>query len=136
MKIHIDLDCFFVSAQRTIDPSLEGKAVAIGGRGDPFIFSHERSNQELLLDNSGSFVGSFFHRYNGDDLAQFIDPDGRIRGILTTASYEARSYGINTGMSIREALVRCPNLIIKSPNMQLYHELSHALHQFLQERIP
>ncbi|MFA6188482.1 MAG: DNA polymerase IV [Sulfuricurvum sp.] len=136
MKIHIDLDCFFVSAQRTIDPSLIGKAVGVGGRGDQYIFSHEKSNQELLLNNSGSFVGSFFHRYAGDDLNQFIDADGRVRGILTTASYEARAYGINTGMTIREALIRCPSLIIKGPDMQLYHRLSHALHQFLQERIP
>ena len=136
MKIHIDLDCFFVSAQRTIDPSLIGKAVGVGGRGDQYIFSHEKSNQELLLNNSGSFVGSFFHRYAGDDLNQFIDADGRVRGILTTASYEARAYGINTGMSIREALIRCPQLIIKGPDMQLYHRLSHELHQFLQERIP
>lgn len=136
MKIHIDLDCFFVSAQRTIDPTLIGKAVGIGGRGDSYIFSHDKSNQELLLNNSGSFIGSFFHRYMGDDLNQFIDADGRVRGILTTASYEARAYGINTGMTIREALMRCPNLIIKGPDMQLYHRLSHALHQFLQEHIP
>lgn len=136
MKIHIDLDCFFVSAERTRDPSLIGKTVAIGGRGDPYIFSHERSNQELLLDNGGSFVGTFFHRYQGDDLAQFVDPDGRIRGIVTTASYEARAYGVKTGMTIREALLRCPGLIIKGPDMGLYHRLSHALSLFLQERIP
>lgn len=136
MKIHIDLDCFFVSAQRTIEPALIGKPVGIGGRGDQYIFSHEKSNQELLLNNSGSFVGSFIHRYAGDDLKQFIDADGRVRGILTTASYEARAYGINTGMTIREALIRCPSLIIKGPDMQLYHRLSHELHQFLQERIP
>lgn len=136
MKIHIDLDCFFVSAERTLNPFLLGKAVAIGGRGDPYIFSKNRSNQELLLENGGAFVGSFFHRYQGDDLAQFIDPDGRVRGILTTASYEARAYGIKTGMSIREALSLCPSLIIKAPNMGLYHRLSHALYLFLQERIP
>ena len=136
MKIHIDLDCFFVSAQRTIEPALIGKPVGIGGRGDQYIFSHEKSNQELLLNNSGSFVGSFFHRYMGDDLNQFIDTDGRVRGILTTASYEARAFGINTGMTIREALMRCPQLIIKGPDMPLYHQLSHELHQFLQERIP
>lgn len=136
MKIHIDLDCFFVSAERTLDPSLLGKAVAIGGRGDPYIFSKNRSNQELLLENGGAFVGSFFHRYQGDDLAQFIDSDGRVRGILTTASYEARAYGIKTGMSIREALSLCPALIIKGPNMGLYHRLSRALKLFLQERIP
>ncbi len=136
MIIHIDLDCFFVSAERTESPDLIGKAVAIGGRGDTHIFSHQGSNQSLNLDNEGSFVGSFFHRYRGEDLKQFIDPDGRIRGILTTSSYEARDYGIKTGMSIREALSLCPHLIIKSPNMELYHTLSHRLRDFLHEHIP
>lgn len=136
MKIHIDLDCFFVSAERTVDPSLIGKSVAIGGRGDPYIFSHERSNQDLLIDNAGAFVGSFFHRYQGDERDMFVDPDGRIRGIVTTASYEARAFGITTGMTIREALTRSPGLILKAPNMKLYHRLSHALFTFLQERIP
>lgn len=136
MKIHIDLDCFFVSAERTLDPSLIGKPVAVGGRGDPYIFSDENSRQDLLIDNTGAFVGTFFHRYQGNDLSQYIDPDGRIRGIVTTASYEARAFGVKTGMSIREALCLCPSLIIKAPNMRLYHTLSHALHDFLQERIP
>lgn len=136
MKIHIDLDCFFVSAERTVDPSLIGQTVAIGGRGDPYIFSHGHSNQELLIDNGGAFVGSFFHRYQGDDRNQFIDPDGRVRGIVTTASYEARAHGVKTGMTIREALLRSPHLIIKAPNMGLYHRLSHELSLFLQERIP
>lgn len=136
MKIHIDLDCFFVSAERTINPSLIGKPVAIGGRGDPYIFSDENSRQDLLIDNTGAFVGAFFHRYQGDDLAQYIDPDGRVRGIVTTSSYEARAFGVKTGMSIREALLRCPSLIIKAPNMRLYHRLSRALHDFLLERIP
>ncbi len=65
-----------------------------------------------------------------------MDADGKIRGILTTSSYEARSFGIKTAMTIREALQLCPHLIIKAPNMSLYQELSHQLHEFLCERIP
>jgi len=136
MKLHIDLDCFFVSAQRTIDPTLCNKAVVIGGRGDPYIFGETASKQDLLLENGGAFVGSFFHHYQGHDLSQFIDQNGRIRGIVTTASYEARAFGITTGMSIREALSILPSLIVKGPDMKLYHQLSHQLHDFLQERIP
>ncbi len=138
MKIHIDLDCFFVSAERTIDPSLEGKAVGIGGRGDTQIFAKRSGNQTLNLENTGSFVGTFFQAYDAtqSDLSKFIDPDGRVRGILTTASYEARKYGINTGTTIREALQRCPDFIVKAPNMALYQKLSHELHAFLQARIP
>ena len=139
MKIHIDLDCFFVSAERTIDPSLRGKPVGIGGRGDTKIFSHEKSRQFLSLKNSGSFVPAYFFEHQStqeNDLNKFIDPDGRIRGMLTTTSYEARAYGIKTGATIREALQKCPDIIIKQPNMKLYQELSHKLKHFLQKRIP
>lgn len=138
MKIHIDIDCFFVSAARIKDPSLEHKPVAIGGRSDTKIFSKDAKKQTVNLDNSGSFVATFYKTYEekDDDLDSFKDEDGRIRGILTTSSYEARAYGVKTAMNIKEALGLCPNLIIKAPNMSLYQKLSHELHEFLQSKIP
>ena len=136
MKIHIDIDCFFVSAQRILEPELEKLPVAIGGRSDTFIFDTASKNQTVNLDNSGSFVPTFYKVYDKSDLESFKDRDGKIRGILTTSSYEAREYGVKTAMRISEALQLCPNLIIKAPNMSHYQELSHKLHQFLQSRIP
>lgn len=138
MKIHIDIDCFFVSAARIADPSLERLAVAIGGRSDAKIFSKDAKNQTVNLQNSGSFVPTFYKPYEkkDDDLDAFTDEDGRVRGILTTSSYEARAFGVKTTMSVREALRLCPELIIKAPNMSLYQELSHKLHDFLASRIP
>lgn len=138
MKIHIDIDCFFVSAARIKDPSLEHKPVAIGGRSDTKIFSKDAKKQTVNLDNSGSFVPTFYKTYeeSDDDLDAFKDADGRVRGILTTSSYEARAYGVKTAMNIKEALGLCPNLIIKAPNMSLYQKLSHELHEFLQSKIP
>jgi DNA polymerase-4 len=138
MKIHIDLDCFFVSAERTRDKSLCNRPVGIGGRSDQKIFGQSSSQQTLNLQSRGAFAATFFHKHEsgGEGLASFIDPDGRIRGILTTASYEARRYGIGTGTTIREALQRCPDLIVKTPDMQLYQRLSRELRAFLQERIP
>jgi len=138
MKIHIDIDSFFVSAARIVDPSLEHKPVAIGGRSDTKIFNKDAKNQTVNFENSGSFVPTFYKAYEAkdDDIDAFKDPDGRVRGILTTSSYEARAFGIKTAMSIREALQLCPHLIIKAPNMSLYQELSHKLHQFLCARIP
>ncbi len=138
MKIHIDIDSFFVSAARILDPSLEHKPVAIGGRSDTKIFNKDAKNQTVNFKNSGSFVPTFYKAYEAkdDDIDAFKDPDGRIRGILTTSSYEARAFGIKTAMSIREALQLCPHLIVKAPNMSLYQELSHKLHQFLCARIP
>lgn len=138
MKIHIDIDCFFVSAVRIIDKTLENKAVAIGGRSDTKIFNSDAKKQTVSFENSGSFVPTFFKAYeeSDDDIDAFKDADGRIRGILTTSSYEARAFGVKTAMNISEALRLCPNLIIKAPNMSLYQKLSHELHDFLALRIP
>jgi len=150
MKIHIDIDCFFASAARIVEPALEHKAMAIGGRSDTKIFNKEAKNQTVNFDNSGSFVPTFYANYEKDDkvngkaresslgcdIDAFKDENGKIRGILTTSSYEARAFGIKTAMSIREALQLCPHLIIKAPNMSLYQKLSHQLHEFLQTKIP
>ncbi len=138
MKIHIDLDAFFVSAERTRDASLHRKPVAVGGRGDRYIFDRQSGHQQCDLENHGAFLGAFFQSYDPAqrDIEKFTDPDGRLRGIVTTASYEARAFGIKTGMSLGEARLRCPQLIIKAPDMGLYKELSHRLHDFLCHRIP
>ena len=138
MKIHIDIDCFFASAARIVDPALEGKAIGIGGRSDTKIFSREAKNQTVNFENTGSFVPTFYKAYEekDDDIESFKDENGKIRGILTTSAYEARAYGIKTTMSISEALQRCPELIIKAPNMSLYQKLSHELHEFLCLKIP
>jgi len=138
LKIHIDIDCFFVSAVRIADASLEGKAVAIGGRSDTKIFCKNAKKLDVNLQNSGSFVPTFFKSYEkkDDDIDAFRDENGKVRGILTTSSYEARAYGVKTAMSISEALGLCPHLIIKAPNMSLYQQLSHDLHEFLQTKIP
>ena len=151
MKIHIDIDCFFVSATRILYPELIGKPVAIGGRSDTKIFSRDAKKQIVNFENSGSFVPTFYKAYEesdekvnckaregslGCDLDAFKDKKGRIRGILTTSSYEARAYGVKTAMNIKEALGLCPNLIIKASNMSHYQKLSYELHQFLQTKIP
>lgn len=138
MKIHIDIDCFFVSCARIVDTTLENKPVAIGGRSDTKIFNKGAKKQTVNFENSGSFVPTFYKAYEerDDDIDAFKDEDGRIRGILTTSSYEARAYGIKTAMSIKEALTLCPQLIIKAPNMSLYQKKSHELHEFLASKIP
>jgi DNA polymerase-4 len=137
MIIHIDIDCFFVSAARIKDSSLKYKAVAIGGRSDSKIFSNDTKKQTISFKNSGSFVPTFYKAYeeSDDELDAFKDKNGKVCGILTTSSYEARAFGVKTAMSIAQALHLCP-LIVKAPNMSLYQKLSHELHEFLQNKIP
>ncbi|MDY0133833.1 MAG: hypothetical protein RBR46_02285, partial [Acholeplasmatales bacterium] len=54
-------------------------------------------------------------------------------GILTTASYKARKYGIKSGMSINEALNRYPRLIIVPNNFPAYHKYSNIFYNYLKQ---
>ena len=49
MFIHIDLDCYFVSAQRVIDKSLLGIPVAVGGKSNVDIFSNKKVNRKRKI---------------------------------------------------------------------------------------
>ncbi|WP_201351928.1 DNA polymerase Y family protein [Hydrogenimonas urashimensis] len=136
MIIHLDLDCFFASCERLLDPSLAGKPIAVGGRGDPFIFAPtSRRNIDVTLENSGAFVPTLFYDAQAGFDDYFVE-GGRVRGIVITSSYEARAFGVKTGMTIREALRLCPRMIVRPPNHLFYHDRSHTLKQWLQKRIP
>lgn len=141
MKIHMDLDCFFASAERISNLHLNGKTIAVGGRSDAKIFDRGYLNRKLYDKNNGAFVQHLFHTNNSQQTFRsfFTEQKGdrlRIRGIITTASYEARAFGVKTAMLIKDALDLCPNLIVLPPNHLLYHELSHKLHEFLKLRVP
>ena len=41
-------------------------------------------------------------------------------GIVLTANYIAKPYGVKTGMAIWQARQRCPNLVILPPDMDEY----------------
>jgi DNA polymerase-4 len=57
------------------------------------------------------------------------------RGVLTTANYVARQYGVKSGMSTVEAKRLCKELIILPVNFDLYHEYSEKFFQLLEEYV-
>lgn len=46
------------------------------------------------------------------------------RSVITTASYEARKFGVNSAMPLQQALHMCPKLIVVQPHFHLYRTLS------------
>ena len=54
------------------------------------------------------------------------DPDGR-RGVVATASYEARAFGVRSAMPVREARRRCPEAIFVRGRHSYYGKLSNQL---------
>lgn len=51
------------------------------------------------------------------------------RGVVSTASYEARKFGVRSAMPIAEAYQRCPQAIYVKPRIDRYHAVSKDLHQ-------
>ena len=136
MFIHLDLDCFFVSAHRTLDESLLHIPVAVGGRSNLNIFSSKKEIRKIS-SNSGAFVSTILTNEGQKSFKEyFVDENGKIRGIITTSSYEARAFGVKTAMSVNEALTLCPHLKMLPPNYPLYHELSTKLKELLIKEIP
>ena len=62
------------------------------------------------------------------------DPHGR--GVVSTANYVARRYGIHSAMSSAEALRRCPHAVFVRPRHALYAQYSRAVWQTVSEIVP
>jgi len=90
---HLDLDCFFVSVERTKNPDLVGIPVAVGG-----------------------------------------SPEGR--GVVTSASYEARAFGVHSAMPASQALRLCPHLVFVRSHHREYGEVSDCLYRRMLELSP
>jgi DNA polymerase IV len=62
------------------------------------------------------------------------DPHGR--GVVATANYVARRYGIRSAMPCAEALRRCPQAVFVRPRKRLYSEYSKTVWTAVREVVP
>ena len=88
---HFDLDSFFVSVEVLNNPTLNGKAVIVGGRE---------------------------------------------RGVVAACSYEARKFGIHSGMPSKKAMQLCPHLIVVSGSRGDYSKFSRWVTQIIAAKAP
>src|SRR5438093_3415169 len=62
------------------------------------------------------------------------DPHGR--GVVSTANYVARRYGVGSAMSCAEALRRCPSAVFVRPRHTVYREYSREVWSIVREIVP
>ena len=62
------------------------------------------------------------------------DPHGR--GVVATANYVARSFGIHSAMAAAEALRRCPHAVFVRPRHTLYRDYSREVWSTVREIVP
>jgi DNA polymerase IV len=66
--------------------------------------------------------------YRGKPIAVGGSPEGR-GGVVATASYEARKYGVRSAMPSKKALQLCPHIIFVRPRFEAYKEASQKIRE-------
>ncbi len=65
-----------------------------------------------------------------------VGGDPRGRGVVATANYAARRFGIHSAMSCAEAIRRCPHAVFVRPRHALYRQYSQAVWAAVREVVP
>ncbi|MBI3043154.1 MAG: DNA polymerase IV [Betaproteobacteria bacterium] len=92
---HLDMDAFYASVELLRYPGLRGKPVVIGGPRRPGGENPVRALRE----------------YSG-------------RGVITTATYEARKFGVNSGMALMKAAKLAPDALLLPADFDEYRRYS------------
>lgn len=66
--------------------------------------------------------------YRGKPIAVGGSPEGR-GGVVATASYEARKFGVRSAMSSKKAKELCPEIIFVRPRFDAYKEVSQKIRE-------
>jgi DNA polymerase-4 len=65
-----------------------------------------------------------------------VGGDPRGRGVVATANYAARRFGIHSAMSCAEAIRRCPHAVFVRPRHSLYRQYSQAVWSAVRDVVP
>jgi len=95
---HLDMDAFFASVELLRYPQLRDHPVIIGGR--------RRDEDDVLLKATANDTRA---QIPLDEFPRIRDYKGR--GVITTATYAARKFGVGSAMGIMKAAKLCPHAI-------------------------
>jgi DNA polymerase-4 len=110
---HLDMDAFYASVELLRYPDLAGQPVVIGGG---------RRHQPELQPN-GTRRYATLAGYAG-------------RGVVTTATYAARDYGVHSGMGLMKAAALAPKAILLPTDFEQYRRYSRAFKAAVAEVAP
>lgn len=68
-----------------------------------------------------------------NDVPLAIGGPASSRGVIATANYAAREYGVRSAMSSAKAVILCPHLTLIRGNMEKYRLASRQMHAIFQE---
>ena len=120
---HLDMDAFYASVELLRYPQLKGLPVVIGGG--------RRAADETLRQT-----------YEGHTLADIpVDSFPRLRtytgrGVITTATYAARQFGVGSALGLMKAAKLCPQAILLPVDFAQYRHYSRLFKDTILEIAP
>jgi DNA polymerase-4 len=105
--------------------------------GNPTPINIDASRKIIHVDMD-AFYASIEMRDNPDFRTQplVIAHDPRQtggHGVVTTANYVARQFGVNSAMAAMKALELCPDAVFKTPDFPKYRAVSEQIHEVFHE---
>jgi len=118
---HLDMDAFFASVELLRYPQLKGLPVVIGGR--------RRKEDELLAVH-----GNAPDQIPVDAFPRLAAYAGR--GVATTATYEARRFGVGSAIGLMKAAKLCPDAILLPVDFDEVRRMSRLFKRTILEIAP
>ena len=117
------MDAFFASIELLRYPQLEGMPVVIGGG--------RRRVDEALRESQGERALRFIPVDNFPRLKDYVG-----RGVITTATYAARQFGVGSAMGMMKAAKLCPEAIVLPVDFEEVRKYSRAFKEAIREVAP
>ncbi|MGJ7580930.1 Y-family DNA polymerase [Variovorax sp. RHLX14] len=123
---HLDMDAFYASVELLRYPQLKGLPVVIGGG--------RRRLDDAVRDLSGLPEEATLADIPVETFPLLKDYAGR--GVITTATYPARKFGIGSAMGMMKAAKLCPQAIVLPVDFDEYRRFSRQFKQLIVEIAP
>lgn len=120
---HLDMDAFYASVELLRYPQLKALPVVIGGG--------RRSVDDAMLQAVGEQPLKAIALARFPRLKDYVG-----RGVITTATYAARQFGVGSGMGLMKAAKLCPQAILLPVDFAEYRRYSRAFKDIILEIAP
>lgn len=120
---HLDMDAFYASVELLRYPQLQGLPVVIGG-------GRRGCDSRITAEGAGLPL----HEIPLADFPLLKDYTGR--GVITTATYAARAFGVGSAMGLMKAARLCPQAILLPVDFDEYRRYSRRFKDIITDIAP
>ena len=120
---HLDMDAFYASVELLRYPQLKGLPVVIGG-------GRRKIDEDLMLGDTNRAL----HDIPVSEFPLLRDYTGR--GVITTATYAARQFGVGSAMGLMKAAKLCPQAVLLPVDFAQYRHYSQRFKSIITDIAP